>query len=308
MKLPNSLTGPSNRVEDEKSSRRSWHRWMPAWLLMAYLGCFVGWPALQNLQTLFFAPFGLLIGYSYWFIALGLPKEFHMPLAVMMSVTLFSLPWFSILASSRRASALCTLGVGLLLLTQFSGCRFQMHKGRWSAADETQAQRACAMQPRVRRTLCFESPHVFISPNRNGVPSKVDRSQAFTMSSNSRGMDATPLGLVVGIACGSSRYPGLFQPWAIIRKPVGLERKDADHAPASLRPRLASIKARNCSIVSARDGSRSKRSHRASNLRFSASLISRELSSVSMGVGRCMSATSGFLSPSQPRSHSLFAS
>lgn len=85
-----------------------------------------------------------------------------------------------------------------------------------------QAQRACVMQPRVRITLGIESPDVFISPNPNGVPSESDRSQSFTMSSNSRGMDATPLGLVVGIACGSSRYPGLFQPWAIIRKPVGL--------------------------------------------------------------------------------------
>lgn len=172
----------------------------------------------------------------------------------------------------------------------------------------SQAQRACVMQPRVRRTLGIESAYVFISPNPNGVPSKVDRSQAFPMFSNSRGMDATPLGLVVGIACGASHYPGLFQPWATIRKPVGLERKDADHAPASLRPRLASIKPRNCSIVSARDGSRSKRFHRASNLRFSASLTSRESSSVSMGVGRCMPAASSFLSPSQPRSHSLFAS
>ena len=171
-----------------------------------------------------------------------------------------------------------------------------------------QAQRACVMQPRVRRTLGIESSHTSISTNPNGVPSKVERSTAFTMSSSSRGMDATPLGLVVGIACGSSRSPGLFQPWAIIRKPVGLERKDTDHAPASLRPRLASIKARNCSIVSARDGSRSKRSHRASNSHFSASLTSRGSSSVAIGVGRCMPAASGFLAPSQPRSHLSFAS
>jgi hypothetical protein len=34
-----------------------------------------------------------------------------------------------------------------------------------------QAQRACVMQPRVRRTLGIESPHISISPNPNGVPS-----------------------------------------------------------------------------------------------------------------------------------------
>ena len=34
-----------------------------------------------------------------------------------------------------------------------------------------QAQRACVMQPRVRRTLGIKSPHTSISPNPNGVPS-----------------------------------------------------------------------------------------------------------------------------------------
>ncbi len=33
-----------------------------------------------------------------------------------------------------------------------------------------QAQRACVMQPRVRRTLGIESPYTLISPNPNGVP------------------------------------------------------------------------------------------------------------------------------------------
>lgn len=39
------------------------------------------------------------------------------------------------------------------------------------AVNLIQAQRACVMQPRVRRTLGIEPPHVFISPNPNGVPS-----------------------------------------------------------------------------------------------------------------------------------------
>ena len=34
-----------------------------------------------------------------------------------------------------------------------------------------QAQRACVMQPRVRRTLGIESPHSSIYSNPNGVPS-----------------------------------------------------------------------------------------------------------------------------------------
>lgn len=95
-------------------------------------------------------------------------------------------------------------------------------QGRFPA----QARRACVTQPRVRRTLGFESAHASVSPNPNGVPSKDERSLTFTVPSTSRGMDATPLGLVVGIAGGSSRYPGLFQPWAIIRKPVGLGAQD----------------------------------------------------------------------------------
>jgi hypothetical protein len=171
-----------------------------------------------------------------------------------------------------------------------------------------EAQRACVMQPRVRRTLGIESPHTSISPNPNGVPSKVEYLHVFTTSSNSRGTDATPLGLVVSIVGGKSPYPGLFQPWAISRKPVGLERKTIDHAFSPLRPRLASINTRNCSIVSARDGSRSKRSHRASNSRFSASVTSFEPPSISMGPGKFMASTSGFLAPSQPCSRLPFAS
>ncbi len=171
-----------------------------------------------------------------------------------------------------------------------------------------QAQRACVTQPRVRRTLGIESSHDSILPNPNGVP-YLARGRSLVVKANlSRTRYATPLGLVLDDSNGLSSHPGLFQPWAMIRKPVGLERKGADHALASLGPRLASINARNCSRVSARDGSRSKRSHRASNSRFSSSETSCEPPSFSMGAGRFMSATSSFLSPSQPRSHLPFAS
>ena len=64
----------------------------------------------------------------------------------------------------------------------------------------------------------------------------------------------------------------LSQLRAIIWKPAGLERKVEGQAQPSVKPRLASIKARNCSSVRARDGSRSKRSQRASSSFFSATL------------------------------------
>jgi len=40
-----------------------------------------------------------------------------------------------------------------------------------SVWENNQAQRACVMQPRVRRTLGIESSQTSISPNPNGVPS-----------------------------------------------------------------------------------------------------------------------------------------
>ncbi len=40
-----------------------------------------------------------------------------------------------------------------------------------SVWEYNQAQRACVMQPRVRRTLGIESSHTSISSNPNGVPS-----------------------------------------------------------------------------------------------------------------------------------------
>jgi hypothetical protein len=170
MKLPNSLISPSNLGKNSNSPLRNRHRWIPTWLLAAYLGCFFLWPALQDIRAVFFAPFGLLIGYSYWFLALGLPGEVHMPLALLFVVTLFSLPWFSILASSRRATTICTLGVVLLLLTQISGFRFQRHKGRWSSIWETQVERACATQLSARESLGAERFLASILPNSNMLP------------------------------------------------------------------------------------------------------------------------------------------
>ncbi len=289
MKLPNSLTGPSNRGDAGQESK-PWkaHGCLPGVIVIGWLlGMII--PLVGN-ELGFVVIFASPLGFMPIVEALGVPKNLVMVGGIGVFVVLLSLPWISFLASRGSVTAVCTAGVIVLLLTHMSGCRkvsSEMTKITWN---KSQAQRACVMQPRVRRTLGIESPRTLISPNPNGVPSKGECFHTSTTSSNSRGMDATPLRLVVSIAGGKSAYPGLFHPWAISRKPVGLERKTTDHAFASLRPRLASINARNCSIVSARDGSRSKRSHRISNSRFSASVTSFEPPSPSMGTARFMSA------------------
>ena len=226
MKLPNSLTAPSNRG-DVAPVRRWWkeHRWTPAILTLGWVVWGV-WPVIKDFRAIVFLPFGLPLGFIHWLGSLGVPPSLQLPISVLLLILMLSLPWFSLLANSVRASTICTIGVAFLLLAQIAGCH--------------------AMEKKMRSITSYES--------------------------------------------------------------VGLERNDADHAQASLGPRLASIKARNCSSVSARDGSRSKRSQRASNSRFSASVTSCEPPSFSMGVGRFMSAASSFLSPSQPCSHLPFAS
>ena len=168
MKLPNSLTRSSNRGASSGRGSSPWHRWIPAWIVTAYLGCFFVWPVIQDLRALFFVPFGLLLGHSYWFTALGLPNSVQLILAAILAIIVFSLPWFSVLSGTRRATTLCTLGVIVVLFMQISGCRLQ---GQKANAAVSQAQRACVMQPRVRRTLGIESSLTSISPNPNGVPS-----------------------------------------------------------------------------------------------------------------------------------------
>lgn len=162
MKLSNSLTGPSNR-DDVPRSDRCWHRWIPALLVTAYTGCYFAWPVIQDVRSIVFIPLGLLIGYSYWFMVLGIPKDFHLILAFLFTVIFFSLPWFSVLASSRRATTICTLGVVLLLLTQISGCRLLKDTGRLGAEVPSQKQSSCAIPPWVRRSLVPDSPHTPIS-------------------------------------------------------------------------------------------------------------------------------------------------
>jgi hypothetical protein len=56
-----------------------------------------------------------------------------------------------------------------------------------------QAQRACVMQPRVRRILGIKSPHTFISPNSNGVPLvSTDHESRLLISTERDGYSASP--------------------------------------------------------------------------------------------------------------------
>jgi phosphoglycerol transferase MdoB-like AlkP superfamily enzyme len=125
MNLQNSRLDPSDQRTCSGRKWKCWHRWIPAWILAAYLGCFGLWPIFQDFRAVVFLPFGLLLGHSYWFSALGLPGSVQMLLVIVLAILLFALPWLSALSSSPRASTICTLGVIAVLLMQLSGCWLQ---------------------------------------------------------------------------------------------------------------------------------------------------------------------------------------
>ena len=80
-----------------------------------------------------------------------------------------------------------------------------------SVWENNQAQRACVMQPRVRRTLGIESSQTSISPNPNGVPSASadHESRASKVAISLREMSWThgkltsPRVTIIWHACGS---------------------------------------------------------------------------------------------------------
>ena len=131
---------PSNRTvivrrRDGRNSRPySWHRWIPAWLVMAHAMIFVLWPTVQDVRALALMPIGLAISYSYWAGVLGLSPGAQTAFSMLLFVILFSLPWFSLLASSLRATVLCTLGVVVLLVMQVLGWQLQRHHTRSTAS------------------------------------------------------------------------------------------------------------------------------------------------------------------------------
>ena len=168
MKLPNSLTGPSNRGDDAPESRPcKAHGCLPGIIVLIWIG-YLFKPAFKDAGALALAPFAFIsFGTS-----IGVPPSWIIPVSILMLVTLLVLPWLSLFASSVRTTFWCSLICLLLVLLQMSGCQ-AMLKGfsKLAIHSSSQAQRACVMQPRVRRTLGIESSHVFISLNPNGVPS-----------------------------------------------------------------------------------------------------------------------------------------
>ncbi len=170
MKLPSSLTGPSNRGDDAPESR-PWrtHGCLPGIIVIGWL-IYMIIPLIGN-ELGFVVVFASPLGFTPVLEAMGLPKSLAMVGGIGVFVVLLSLPLFSFLASRVSVTVVCTAGVIVLLLAHMSGCRkisSEMSKITWN---RSQAQRACVMQPRVRRTLGIESPHISISLNPNGVPS-----------------------------------------------------------------------------------------------------------------------------------------
>jgi len=244
MKLPNSLTAASNR-DDAASPSPLWrnHRYLPSLIVFVWASMLC-WPILKDLRA---ALLVILIpaGYIPWLERFGLPSGSHWFLAVLLLILLLSLPWFSILAGSVRATAICT-GLALLLAAgHISGCQMcvkQFGSVTGIELDAIQAQRAYVMQPRVRRTLGIGPSHASIPPNPNGVPSKVELLRTCAAAMITRGTDATPLGFRFGDDMSSSRVPGLFQPWAVFRKPVGLDvEMPAPHLARSITDCLCTM-------------------------------------------------------------------
>jgi hypothetical protein len=152
MKLPNSLTAPSNRGDAAPlDHRRKTHRWTPAiltlgWIVLGF------WPVVKDFRAIVFLPFGLPLGFIHCLDNLGVPQRLQLPLSALLLILMFSLPWFSLLANSLRATTICTIGVGLLLLAQISGC--QMLKSKYArittaSFDVFQAQRGSVRRPKL---------------------------------------------------------------------------------------------------------------------------------------------------------------
>ncbi len=168
MKLPNSLTGPSNRGDDAPESMPcKAHGCLPGIIVLIWIG-YLFKPAFKDAGALALAPFAFIsFGTS-----IGVPPSWIIPVSILMLVTLLVLPWLSLFASSVRTTFWCSIICLLLVLLQMSGCQTMLNGfSKLANHSSSQAQRACVMQPRARRTLDIELSHTSISPNPNGVPS-----------------------------------------------------------------------------------------------------------------------------------------
>lgn len=172
MKLPNSLTARSNR-DDIEPGEEPWkmHRFLPAVIVLGWTSWIV-FPLLKDVRAvvfLFWAP----AGFIPWLERLAVPKEWHWPLAILLMILFLSLPWFSILAGSYRATTVCTLSCLALAMLNINGCKMQMRSAsRFSGtlAPVHQAQRASVIQPRVGTTLGAHERIIATLWNPKGVP------------------------------------------------------------------------------------------------------------------------------------------
>ena len=174
MKLPNSLSAPSNRGDAAPPEHcEKTHRYLPGLVVLGWASMMF-WPVIKDLRAFLLIVF-TPAGFIPWLERLDVPSEWRWPLSFCLLILLLSLPWFCILADSLRATKVCTILCLILALGHIKGCQLQMRQAGSITIikrTETQAQRACVMQPRVRRTLGLEPP---ISSNPNAVPSKVEQ-------------------------------------------------------------------------------------------------------------------------------------
>jgi hypothetical protein len=164
MKLPNSLTKASNHGV-VMPVKRWWngHCYLPGILALSWLVSGIVWPIARDFRVIVFLPFALPLGFMHWLVSLGLPQNLQLPLSVFLLILMLSLPWFSVLANSIRATTFCTIGVAVLLLSQVAGCQAMNKKASSITSHDSQViqvRQACVIKPRVRRTLGIESPHI----------------------------------------------------------------------------------------------------------------------------------------------------
>jgi hypothetical protein len=125
MKLPNSLTAPSNRGDAAPlDHRRKTHRYLPSIVVLGWASLMC-WPVIKDLRALLLIVF-TPAGFIPWLERFDVPVNWRWPLSLCLLILLLSLPWFSILAGTLRATTICTVLCLLLAVGHIKGCQLQM--------------------------------------------------------------------------------------------------------------------------------------------------------------------------------------